>query len=205
MQAYTPELLARAEAYLNGGLQARREKDGLTEISDLVSAITGEPNGGCRQCQYLDYLRIVRSYTRAARRTLFPETMPESQYAILPAFANEKFVHEGLSEVVTADNLTDETAKFLISKGYGHAIKKKSDLAKQEAPEGEAADNPDLTKEQEAHEATKSALQAEKDAHKATKKELSEVKKQLAAAEKKPAKAEKADEAEKPAPTDAQA
>jgi hypothetical protein len=199
-------LLDRATAYVAQPLAARRYEAGLAEVTALYSAITGQPAATCRQCQYSTYLAVVQAYIRQATRELHPDTMPESKYSIAPGLENETFVHEGLSEAVTAENLTDKTAEFLMKHGFEHAFVLKSG-AKAEAEKGgepagdesqpterEQALQTQLTQATEqatkAGEATtkakaeasdaKKALKAEKDAHAATSKELAAVKQQLA-------------------------
>ena len=183
---YTQELLDRATAYVEQPLDQRRP-DGLSEISQLVADITGEANGGCRQCQYIDYLGILKNYIRAATRFIHPETMAESKYSIAPGLENEQFVHEGLSQAITAENLTDQAAEFLIKHGFKHAFVLKSGEKASAEGEGSKSDadskpsaaetkaKADLTAEKTAHKTTKDALKAEKDGHTATKKELTAV------------------------------
>jgi hypothetical protein len=119
---YTQELLDKAKAYVEQPLTSRRYAEGLTEISSLYSAITGEAVGTCKQCQYSDYLAVVTNYVRSATRFLHPETMPESKYTIAPGLENEVFVHEGYNSAVTAENLTDQAVEYFISKGFKHAF-----------------------------------------------------------------------------------
>jgi hypothetical protein len=132
---YSQALLDRATAYLDQPLTARRYAEGLAEISHLVSDITGEASGSCRQCQYLDYVAIVKNYQRAATRFLHPELMVDSKYTIAPGLENETFVHEGYGSTVTAENLTDEAAEFFIRKGFSHAflLKPGAEAAKPES------------------------------------------------------------------------
>ncbi len=214
--AISQALLDRATAYVSQPLAARRYEAGLAEVTALYSEITGQPAATCRQCQYSNYLAVVQAYIRQATRELHPETMAESKYSIAPGLENEVFVHEGLSEAVTAENLTDKSAEFLMKHGYKHAFVLKS-AAKAEADQGSETEvepkNPlvpqaDLEKEQEAHRATakrleetqathaaekakaSDALKAEKEAHKATKKELTSTAHKLDEAEKQLAEAQ---------------
>lgn len=220
-------LLDRATAYVSQPLAARRYEEGLAEITALYSEITGQPAATCRQCQYSNYLAVVQAYIRQATRELHPETMAESNYSIAPGLENEVFVHEGLSEAVTAENLTDKSAEFLIKHGYKHAFVLKS-AAKADADKGDKieveSENPlvpqaDLEKEQEAHRATakrleeaqathaadktkaSDALKAEKEAHRATKKELTSVAGKLGEVEKQLAQAQATIEGLRPEPT----
>jgi hypothetical protein len=128
---YSQALLDRASAYVAKPVEARRYAEGMAEITALYSAITGQPVGTCQQCQYLDFLAAVNAYIREATRFLHPETMADSKYTIVPGMQNEKFVHENYSKVVTADNMTDADAEFLIKNGFKHAILPK------EAPKAE--------------------------------------------------------------------
>ena len=124
--AYTQELLDRATAYVGQPLNSRRYAEGLSEISQLYSEISGQPVGTCQQCQYSDFMRTVQAYIREATRFLHPETMSESNYTIAPGFENETFVHESYGEAVTAETLTDKAAEFFIKNGYAHAFVKKA-------------------------------------------------------------------------------
>lgn len=203
---YSQELLDRATAYLEQPLSARRYQDGLTEITSLYTAITGQAVGKCRQCQYSDYVAVVQAYIRQATRELHPETMADSNYTLAPGFENETFVHEAYDKAVTASNLTDDDAKFFIGKGFDKAfVLKSSQKAAAEGGEtGTAAqDNQPqpsareteleqevatakqaLETEKEAHVASKTkatdTLKTEKEAHKATKKEVTALANKLA-------------------------
>jgi hypothetical protein len=207
---YTQALLDRATAYIGQPLSARRYDEGLAEVTALYSEITGQPAAKCRQCQYSNYLAVVQAYIRQATRELHPDTMADSKYTLAPGYENETFVHESLSQAVTGESLTDQTAEFLIAKGFGHAIVLKS--GQSASTEGDATtevetENPlvpqaDLEKEQEAHRATakrleeaqathtadktkaSEALKAEQKAHQATKKELTSVSGKLGQVEK---------------------
>jgi uncharacterized protein (DUF1810 family) len=134
---YSQQLLDRAQAYVEQPLAARRYAEGLTEISQLYSEITGEASGTCKQCQYLDYLAVVTNYVQAARRFLHPETMAETSYTFAPGYEHEHIAHERYNKKVTVDNLTDEDAEQLIKLGYGHVIVKKTAAASEKpaAPE----------------------------------------------------------------------
>lgn len=200
---YSQELLDRATAYLTQPLSARRYEEGLSELTSLYTVITGQAVGKCRQCQYSDYLAVVQAYIRQATRELHPETMADSKYTLAPGFENETFVHEAYGKAVANGNLTDEDAKFFIGKGFDKAfVLKSGQKAAAEADETTAADQPQpsaretelkkqlstsqqaLTKEKEAHTATKTksgdALKTEKEAHKATRNELTAVSSKLA-------------------------
>jgi hypothetical protein len=142
---FSQELLDRATAYVGQPLTARRYDAGLTEISQLYSAITGEAVGTCRQCQYSDFMAVVTNYIASATRFLHPETMSETTYTFAPGYEHEHIAHERYNKKVTVDNLTDEDAEQLIKLGYGHVIVKKT-AAVAEKP----ADNtPKLTPKQQ--------------------------------------------------------
>lgn len=119
---YTPELLARAQAWVSLPLNDKRYAPGMKELWALYAEITQTQPGDCRQCMYSDYAAVVVAYTREASHFLFPETMPESKYTLANGYENEQFVHEDYATTITAENLTDEAAQFFISKGFGHAI-----------------------------------------------------------------------------------
>jgi len=141
--AYNQDLLDRATAYVGQPLTARRYAEGLSDITALYSEITGEPASTCRQCQYSNYLAVVQAYIRQATRELHPETMADSKYSIAPGLENETFVHEGLSEAITAENLTDQAAEFLIGKGFGHAFILKPGHEASAEDSGQADSGPD--------------------------------------------------------------
>ena len=122
---YTQELLDRATAYVGQPLTSRRYEAGLVEIGEIYAAITSEPAAKCRQCKYSDYLAVITAFIREATRFLHPETMADSNYTLAPGYENETFVHEDFGQAITAENLTDEAAKFFISKGFVHAFLKK--------------------------------------------------------------------------------
>ncbi|MGI4736126.1 MAG: hypothetical protein ACRYG7_13195 [Janthinobacterium lividum] len=208
--AYTQQLLDRAQAYTEQPLTARRSPEGLTELASIYSAITGQPVGSCRQCQYSDFLAAVANYTRSATRFLHPELMSESKYAIAPGLENETFVHESYNKVVTAENLEDKDVEFFKSKGLGKSFVLKSKKDADAAAAAPATDGSTATeggadateREQQLTEkvtASEAALKTEKEAHAATKKQLTvakqqvgEVNKLLAEANKKLAEATKA-------------
>jgi hypothetical protein len=203
---YSQELLDRATAYVGQAASARRYDAGLTEITDLYTAITGQAVGKCRQCQYSDYLAVVQAYIRQATRELHPETMPESNYTLAPGLENETFVHESYGKAVTGANMNDDDAKFFISKGFDKAFVLKSsqkptadgsqaetetqaDQPQPSAREAElekevASGKQALETEKEAHLATKKkaaeTLKGEKEAHKATKNEVTALASKLA-------------------------
>jgi len=183
--AYTQALLDRASAYVGQPLSARRYDEGLTELTSLYTAVTGQAVGKCRQCQYSDYLAAVQAYIRQATRELHPETMADSNYTLAPGFENETFVHEAYGKAVTAENLTDADAKFFIGKGFKDAFILKA--SQKGGAEGGASTettevehkNPvvpqaDLEKEQKAHQVTVKKLETEKEAHAATKNKAAE-------------------------------
>jgi uncharacterized protein (DUF1810 family) len=143
---YSQELLDRATAYVEQPLAARRYAEGLTEISQLYSQITGEVSGTCKQCQYSDYLAVVTNYVQAARRFLHPETMAETSYTFAPGYEHEHIAHERYNKKVTVDNLTDEDAEALLDLGYKHVIVKKT----AEVAEKAADTTPKLTEKQTA-------------------------------------------------------
>ena len=123
---YTEALLARAEAYVALPITQRRYASGLAEISSLYSDITGQAVSSCQQCQYLDFLAVVRSYIRQATLHFHPELMADSNYTLAPGFQDAKFIHENRSEPMTAETLTNEGVEFFIKNGYDHAFVKKS-------------------------------------------------------------------------------
>lgn len=119
---YSQALLDRATAYIEQPLNSRRYDDGLTEISQLYAAITGEPVGKCRQCQYSDFLAVVTAYIREATRSLHPELMVDSKYTFAPGFEIETIADPRYTKAVTAETLTDEDAEYLLKMGYKHVI-----------------------------------------------------------------------------------
>lgn len=138
---FEEDLLARAVAYVGQDERQRRiTQAGRNELLDLYNEITGERRGWCPACQYTDFFNIVRAYIRQATTHLHPETMSESKYQFAPGFENETLVHEAYSEAITADNLTDEAAKFFIEQGFHHVIvakpkaEKAADEKKSDAP-----------------------------------------------------------------------
>jgi len=142
---YTQELLDRAQEYVDKSVSDRRYEAGLTELTSLYTAITGDPVGKCRQCQVSDYMSVVNGYTRAATRFLHPELMPESKYTIAPGLENETFVHEGYNKAVKAENLEDADAEFFISKGFTDAFILKAG----QSADGEGDKEPKLTEKQQ--------------------------------------------------------
>jgi hypothetical protein len=203
---YNQQLLDRATAYVEQPLTARRGTEaGLSELTALYSAISGEAAGTCRQCQVSDFMAVVTAYIREATRFLYPETVQDSNYTFAPAFANEQIADGRYDKVVTAETLTDADAEKLIKMGYGHVIVKKGGEDAAATAEGStdgstqtlAVTQADLEAEQTAHQATtkrleeaqavhtadkqksSDSLKAEKDAHTATKKELTASKKQV--------------------------
>lgn len=182
---YTAELLAQATAYVARPLSERRQPAGLAELADLYAAITGQSGSSCRQCQYSDFFSSLQSYIREATRFLHPELMTESKYTFAPGFQSETLVHESYTKKVTADNLTDEDAKFFLKNGYGHVIVEKG--AKPAATEGDdakTAETEAVAKAKAATDKASEALKSEKHAHGETKKEVTSLKKELAAAQK---------------------
>lgn len=195
---YSQDLLDRAQAYASQPLNDRRYDQGLTEISELYAAITGEPVGKCRQCQYQDFLAVVTAYIREATRSLHPELMADSQYTFAPGFQAEVIADGRYNKTVTAENLNDQDAERLIKLGYGHVIVPKPGQepatgetdSTQAAGEGEPAEKSqaelDLEAEKEAHDKTQELLDdaiernagldkafaQEANAHAETKKEL---------------------------------
>lgn len=195
---YSQALLDRAQAYVEQPLNERRYDQGLTEISQLYAAITGEPVGKCRQCQYKDFLAVVTAYIREATRFLHPELMADSSYTFAPGFAGEVIADGRYNKTVTAENLTDQDAQQLIKLGYGHVIVPKpgQEPATGEnqpagadfivEPNGKSQVELDLEAEQEAHDKTQELLDdaiernegldkafaQEADAHAETKKEF---------------------------------
>ena len=134
---YTGALLDRAETYVALPIAQRRYAPGLAEISSLYSEITGQAVSSCQQCQYLDFLAVVRSYIRQATLHFHPELMADSNYTLAPGFQDAKFVHENRSEPMTAETLTDEGVEFFIKNGYDHAfVKKPAGKASSSAAEG---------------------------------------------------------------------
>ena len=198
---YTQPLLDRAQAYVEQPLTARRGTEaGLSELTALYSAITGEAAGTCRQCQVSDFMAVVTAYIREATRFLHPETVQDSKYTFVPAFANEQIVDGRYDKVVTAENLTDQDAEKLLKMGYGHVIVKKGAAdATAEAGDDKTETSAGEKKAKEEATTAKADLKAEKAAHGETKKELTAVKKQLADAQKQLEKAQGTPAA--PAPT----
>ncbi|MBO2010847.1 hypothetical protein [Hymenobacter negativus] len=120
--AYTPELLARAQAWVSLPLNDKRYQAGMTELWALYAAITQTPVSTCRQCQYSDYAAIVVAYVREATTFLHPETVSDTKYTLANGYENEQFVHEKYATTITGENLTDEAAEFFIKNGFAHAI-----------------------------------------------------------------------------------
>jgi pyruvate/2-oxoacid:ferredoxin oxidoreductase beta subunit len=117
--AHTPELLARAEAYLALPVRERRlKRAALDELLSLYNAITGQRRTWCPSCEYADFFKVVADYIHQSHNPLSSATMATSKYQIASGFENETFVHEKLSEPITAANLTDEAAEFFIKNGY---------------------------------------------------------------------------------------
>jgi hypothetical protein len=169
--SYTQALLDRAQAYVGQPLNNRRYEQGLTEISLLYAAITGEAVGTCRQCQYKDFLAVVTAYIREATRFLHPELMADSKYTFAPGFAGEVIADGRYTKTVTAENITDEDAEALIKLGFGHVIVLKpgqelatssSELAGSDfivEPDGKSQLELDVEEERAAHEETKELLE----------------------------------------------
>ncbi|MGI4884280.1 MAG: hypothetical protein ACRYFR_04905 [Janthinobacterium lividum] len=188
--AFSEALVARAQAWADQPLNDKRRPAGLAELAALWSAITGQPAGTCRQCQFSDFNATVGAYLRESFRYLHPELMADAKFLLAAAFATQSLVHESYNKAVTADNLTDEDAAFFITHGYAHAFTKangkplsEADIAKITAKQAldDDADEPsgaiqvtpanalvpaaDLLAEQTAHAATKEALEAETKAY----------------------------------------
>lgn len=193
---YSPELAARAEAWLALPLEQKRGGDGrgLVELAELWAATQGVPVPDCiRQCKYSERVQEITRYVREYHRfTQHPDAMSESTYAFAPQFANETIADGRYNKTVTAETLTDDDAKALLKLGYGHVIVKKGQA--EASGTGAAATEPSATEKKATEAATKAqkdasdskaALKAEKDAHKATAKELTDTKKLLADSESK--------------------
>lgn len=127
--------LVRAQAWLALPLDQKRYPAGLEELTAIYSLITGEQASTCRQCQYSDYVAVLKNFERHSLRLLHPKLMADSQYSLAPGFENETFVHEKFGTVLSADNLTDDGAEFFINNGFKHAfVKKEAAPAETETP-----------------------------------------------------------------------
>lgn len=124
---HNAETLRRVQAWLALPLTKKRSLAGLDELAALYRLTSGSTAGRCRQCQYSDFNAAVVAYERHSFRLLHPHLMANTQYALAPGFENEQFVHESYSEVVTAENLTDEAAEFFIANGFENAFVKRAD------------------------------------------------------------------------------
>ena len=187
---YSQELADRATAWLARPLtnspEGKRSAEGLLELATIWAAInrTGLPE--ClRQCQYSERAATLRKYLTDFSHFQAPELMQDSKYQFAPAYRNESISDERYAKKVTADNLTDEDAEFLLKRGYNHVIIAKSagETSSESTADTGIKSGPD-TKAADALKAEKEAHKAEKKAHAETKKELSEVQKQLAEAQK---------------------
>jgi hypothetical protein len=183
---YTQELLDRAQAYVEQPLTARRgTEQGLAELAALYSLITGEAEGDCRQCQVSDFMAAVTVYIREATRFFHPELMADSKYTFASKYANEIIADGRYSKAVTAENMTDQDAEYLLKLGYAHVIQlkgtQKAASVDAETPVrgdelgnelGQGAQVEPSQREQELtaqFEQAELALKAEQDGHEATK------------------------------------
>ncbi|TGE04757.1 hypothetical protein [Hymenobacter fodinae] len=158
--AYTEEIASRAQAWLDASYSKRHTNEYKAELHALYALITGNPAAGCTNCNFQGYVDILSAYVRHYQRQSTPELMANATYSLAPGFENEQFVHESYSEVVTADNLTDKSAEFFISKGFKHAFLKNGKAIEDEAAKEDA---PKLTEKQKKQAEYKEVLGTDAD------------------------------------------